>query len=163
MTGARKTNHSVRLLLKDEAATNNLAVQLAKIARQGDLILLDGDLGAGKSTLARAFIRHKMADPELDVPSPTFLLVLPYESEAWRILHADLYRIGDAAEVDELGLDDDPAAIVLVEWPARDPMLEKRATIILNFEMDSVADGRRVDVIFPDDADRVAQLADALL
>lgn len=107
------------LLLADDEATAALGRRLAAALRAGDLILLHGDLGAGKTALARAIIRTLMADAELDVPSPSFALVQPYEGNGRTVLHTDLYRIRDPREVDELGLFDRPEAIVLCEWPER--------------------------------------------
>lgn len=156
------SHQKIKLHLKNEGETKALATRLAHFLQPGDLILLEGNLGAGKSTLARQIIRSLLNDQDLEVPSPTFLLVLPYEGNGKTILHADLYRIVDAAEVDELGLDDDPSAIVLVEWPDRDPDLAKRATMILNFEMDSADDGRNLELIVRGDPVRTKLLADGL-
>src|SRR5688500_3237874 len=108
-------------LLTDDAATAALGAELAAELRPGDLVILQGDLGAGKTALARAIIRNLAGDPMLEVPSPTFALVQPYDSPAGPILHADLYRLGDPREVEELGLIDNPGAIVLVEWAERAP------------------------------------------
>lgn len=109
-----------RIFLADDAATAALGARLAALLRPGDTVLLEGGLGAGKTTLARALIRALTNDAALDVPSPSFALVQPYETPGGvPVLHADLYRIGDPREVDELGLFDRPDAIVLVEWPER--------------------------------------------
>jgi tRNA threonylcarbamoyl adenosine modification protein YjeE len=107
------------IFLADEAATAELGRRLAQSLRPGDLVLLSGELGSGKTALARAAIRTLMEDLFLDVPSPSFSLVQPYLRDGQAILHADLYRLSDAAEVAELGLFDDPEAIVFVEWPER--------------------------------------------
>lgn len=112
---------SLRLRLADEQATRLLGNDLARALLRGDLVLLSGDLGAGKSTLARAIIRSLAQDPDLDVPSPTFTLVQAYET-ALPVSHFDLYRLGDPSELDELGLEDALATgIALVEWPERAP------------------------------------------
>src|SRR5215217_9234411 len=110
-------------LLPDDAATHNLGAELARRLGPGDLVILEGDLGAGKTALARSIIRTLADDPALDVPSPTFALVQPYDTPRGPVLHADLYRLGDPREVDELGLLDNPDAIVLVEWAARAPAI----------------------------------------
>ena len=115
------------LHLADDAATAALGARLAGLCRPGDLVLLEGDLGAGKTALARAVIRALAADPGLDVPSPSFALVQPYEAGGLAVIHADLYRLGGEGEVEELGLFDDPRALVLVEWPGRAPGLGDRA------------------------------------
>lgn len=115
--------------LPDDAATAEFGASLARTLRGGDIVVLEGDLGAGKTALARAVIRSLAGDPALDVPSPTFALVQPYETDRGPVLHADLYRLGDPREVDELGLLDNPDAIVLVEWADRAPDLVAAASV----------------------------------
>lgn len=105
-------------LLADEAETKRLAEELAAVARPGDVMLLSGDLGAGKSTLARFLIRTISDDPELEVPSPTFTLVQSYELPRLTVHHLDLYRLAAPEEVDELGIED-AEGLMLVEWPDR--------------------------------------------
>jgi tRNA threonylcarbamoyladenosine biosynthesis protein TsaE len=105
--------------LPNEAATQALGQRLSVLARPGDVILLEGPIGAGKSALARAFIRARLGAAE-DVPSPTFTLVQVYEADGVEIWHADLYRLTHPDEVWELGLDQAfGTAICLVEWPDR--------------------------------------------
>lgn len=105
------------LLLPQPEDTARLAQQLAQQATAGDCILLQGHIGAGKSELARAFIRARLG-PDTEVPSPTFTLVQTYEDNGIEIWHTDLYRLGDIQEVIELGLIDAFATqISLVEWP----------------------------------------------
>src|SRR5688500_19043888 len=118
-------------LLADDAATHRLGVELAQRLQPGDLVILEGDLGAGKTALARAVIRALAGDEALEVPSPTFALVQPYETRKGPVLHADLYRLGDPREVDELGLLDNPNAIVLVEWAERSPEIVRAATLTI--------------------------------
>ncbi|RWM36184.1 tRNA (adenosine(37)-N6)-threonylcarbamoyltransferase complex ATPase subunit type 1 TsaE [Mesorhizobium sp.] len=105
--------------LADEAATARLGEDLAMALRAGDIIALKGDLGAGKSTLARALIRALADDADLEVPSPTFTLVQSYQTRV-PVHHFDLYRLSSPDELDELGLDDALAqGAALVEWPER--------------------------------------------
>jgi N-acetylmuramate 1-kinase len=105
--------------LPDERATTMLGADLALALRVGDVLALEGDLGAGKTTLARGLIRALAGDPELEVPSPTFTLVQAYEGRI-PVHHFDLYRLSSAAELDELGFDDAIAqGAALVEWPDR--------------------------------------------
>ncbi|WP_292376010.1 tRNA (adenosine(37)-N6)-threonylcarbamoyltransferase complex ATPase subunit type 1 TsaE, partial [Mesorhizobium sp.] len=105
--------------LADEAATARLGEDLAMALRPGDAIALKGDLGAGKSTLARALIRALADDAGLEVPSPTFTLVQSYETRV-PVHHFDLYRLSSPDELDELGLDDALAqGAALIEWPER--------------------------------------------
>jgi tRNA threonylcarbamoyladenosine biosynthesis protein TsaE len=133
-------------LLADDAATAELGASIARELRPGDIVLLEGDLGAGKTALARAIIRSLAADPALDVPSPTFALVQPYDTPAGPVLHADLYRLGDPREVDELGLLDNPDAIVLVEWAARSPEIVAAATMTVELAIPSGGEGRVVHI-----------------
>lgn len=133
-------------LLADDAATEALGAELAATLRPGDLVILEGDLGAGKTALARAIIRSLAGDPALEVPSPTFALVQPYDTPAGPVLHADLYRLGDPREVDELGLLDNPKAIVLVEWAARSPEIVAAATVVVELAIPPGGEGRLVSV-----------------
>jgi N-acetylmuramate 1-kinase len=104
--------------LPDEEATCRLASDLAAILQPGDVVTLSGDLGAGKTTFARAVIRTLAGDATLDVPSPTFTLLQTYTLACQTVVHADLYRIGDAEELWELGLEEATAgAVTLIEWP----------------------------------------------
>jgi tRNA threonylcarbamoyl adenosine modification protein YjeE len=106
--------------LADLAATEAVAQELATDLRAGDLVTLSGDLGSGKTTLARVLIRALLDDATLEVPSPTYTLMQVYDGPALRVVHADLYRIKHASELAELGWDEaSDGALVLVEWPER--------------------------------------------
>jgi tRNA threonylcarbamoyl adenosine modification protein YjeE len=106
--------------LADETATAALMADLALLIGPGDVITLSGDLGAGKTAAARAMIRYLADDETMEVPSPTFTLAQSYELPAFPLLHADLYRINDPAELEEIGLSPLPAGtVVLIEWPER--------------------------------------------
>jgi tRNA threonylcarbamoyladenosine biosynthesis protein TsaE len=104
--------------LADERATEALGARIAPLLRAGDVLALFGDLGAGKTTLARGVLRGLGFDGE--VASPTFPIVLPYEALPLPVWHVDLYRIEDASELQELALEEalDGGAL-LVEWPER--------------------------------------------
>jgi len=105
--------------LKGLPATRELAACVARLAKPGDVIALLGDLGAGKSEFARAFIRA-LSDPLEDVPSPTFTLVQTYECAVAEIWHFDLYRLESAEDAFELGIEDAfHDGISLIEWPER--------------------------------------------
>lgn len=105
--------------LPDEAATAALAAALAPLLRPGDALLLDGPLGAGKTSFARALIRS-LCGGGTEVPSPSFNIVLTYDAPQATLWHFDLYRIADPRELDELGLDEAlQDGIVLIEWPDR--------------------------------------------
>src|SRR5476649_1776359 len=106
--------------LEDEQATRRLMVDVAAQIQAGDLITLSGDLGAGKTTLARALIRHLAGDERVEVPSPTFTLMQAYELPRFNLVHADLYRLSGPGELAELGFEDiAPDAVTLLEWPDR--------------------------------------------
>ena len=96
------------LQVPDEAAMHRLMRDVALTLRPGDLITLSGDLGAGKTTFARAMIRYLAGDETIEVPSPTFTLIQTYELDDFPIVHADLYRLGGSSELAELGFDDLP-------------------------------------------------------
>jgi tRNA threonylcarbamoyl adenosine modification protein YjeE len=105
--------------LADEAATSALMADLGLLIGRNDVITLSGDLGAGKTTAARALIRYLANDEALEVPSPTFTLAQGYDLSI-PVLHVDLYRVNDAGELDELGLAPFPdRTLVLIEWPDR--------------------------------------------
>jgi len=107
------------LFLRSEAETDRLGQSLAPLLRAGDTLLLWGEIGAGKSALARSIIRA-ICGEETEVPSPTYTLVQNYPAPGGEIWHSDLYRLGDAQEALELGLlDAFDNAICLVEWPDR--------------------------------------------
>ncbi len=102
----------------DQKALERLASQFAAMLGRGDTVFLKGDLGAGKSTFARALIRAIAQEWELEVPSPTFPLLISYQTDRFDIAHYDLYRLSDPGEVEELGLYDQLGThLTLIEWP----------------------------------------------
>ena len=103
--------------MPDLAATEALGGRLAGVLRVGDVVLLEGPLGAGKSALARALLRALCGDAGLEVPSPTYTLVQSYETRLGAVAHFDLWRLEGPAGLAELGWDE--AAVALVEWPDR--------------------------------------------
>ena len=106
--------------LPDEAATRALGHELSLVARAGDVILLAGDLGSGKTALARGLISALHGDRNPEVPSPTFTLLQTYEHGRLPAAHFDFYRVKSAAEIIELGwADRPPGQVALVEWPER--------------------------------------------
>ena len=114
------TPSTFSLALANEAATAHLMADLALLIGAGDVITLSGDLGAGKTAAARALIRYLADDPEIEVPSPTFTLAQSYDLATFPLIHADLYRINDANELEEIGLSPLPEGVVaLIEWPER--------------------------------------------
>lgn len=134
------------LSLPDLDASQSLGQKLAVKLEAGEAILLTGDLGAGKTTLARAIIIAMTG--ETDIPSPTYTLVQSYEDSQGRlVLHADLYRLEDGSELEELGLDEAfETAIVLVEWPDRLGAVqpENRLEIVLMAQSDGTRLARMI-------------------
>jgi N-acetylmuramate 1-kinase len=111
---------SFNITLPNEEATARFAADVAVALEPGDLVTLSGDLGAGKSTFARALIRYLASDEAVEVPSPTFTLLQSYELPRFPVVHADFYRLSGTAELAELGFDDlPPGTVVLIEWPDR--------------------------------------------
>jgi tRNA threonylcarbamoyladenosine biosynthesis protein TsaE len=127
--------------LPTEEATEALGATLAARLKPGDVVGLKGDLGAGKTTLARAIVRAAAGDPDLIVPSPTFTLVEVYDTPRGAYWHFDLYRLDDPEQVYELGWEEALAdGIVLLEWPERlGPLLPQHLAVTLEVD----GDGRR--------------------
>lgn len=123
----------IRLQIKTENGTFQLAEAFSQLVEQGDIILLSGDLGAGKSFFARQLLRILANDNDMDVPSPTFSLVQPYQLQKMNCLHADLYRLSDESEAEELGLFDGNN-LLLIEWPDRLPELAANARFALEIK-----------------------------
>lgn len=156
--------------MSDEAATRAFGAALAPALRPGDVVLLCGDLGAGKTALARAVIQSLEeaagADGESaaisDVPSPSFTLVQTYEAGGLMIWHADLYRLGDTSEVAELGLDPAPPdAVLLVEWSERAGALWPAEAVTLRLDY-AQGEGREVRIIGDVKADLTRRLLQSL-
>jgi len=138
----------ITLFLADDAATTQFGEDLALALKPGDCLALSGDLGAGKSSLARAFLRAVADDEGLDVPSPTFTLVQSYDLRL-SVSHFDLYRLGDPSELAELGFDEAlQNGICLIEWPemAAGELPADRITLRLEHE----GDGRRATISGPE-------------
>ena len=104
--------------LADENATLALGAWLAPFLHAGDVVLLNGDLGAGKTTWARGLIRSLIG--EVEVPSPTYTLVQTYDAPDFAVWHFDLYRLKQEHDVWELGIEEALYdAVCLIEWPER--------------------------------------------
>ncbi|MDJ0909738.1 MAG: tRNA (adenosine(37)-N6)-threonylcarbamoyltransferase complex ATPase subunit type 1 TsaE [Woeseiaceae bacterium] len=132
----------MKIDLADEAASQRFAEALSAALPEdpsGWTVLLEGELGAGKSTLARALIRSM--GHEGPVPSPTYTLVEPYELSRCSVYHVDLYRIADEEELRYLGWNELDEGLRLVEWPDRAPSLSAEAD--LRIELVYAGDGRR--------------------
>ncbi|AHB49726.1 hypothetical protein W911_17160 [Hyphomicrobium nitrativorans NL23] len=126
-----------------ESAVHRLAEHVALKLAAGDVLALHGDLGAGKTTFARALIRAVLADADAEIPSPTFSLVQTYTSVRLDLMHLDLYRIGHEDELLELGLDDHLAVgAALIEWPERAPGFRAPNRLDIHISQGTGADER---------------------
>ena len=141
LKGRHRQMPAFSMPLADERATAALGAMLAQRLRPGDVVGLYGELGSGKTTLARAILRAAAGDPDLIVPSPTFTLVEVYETERGTYWHFDLYRLEAPEQVYELGWEEARAeGIVLIEWPQRlGSLLPKHLSVTLEVN----GDGRR--------------------
>jgi tRNA threonylcarbamoyladenosine biosynthesis protein TsaE len=136
--------------LPDETATAAFAARIAALAEIGDVIALKGDLGAGKTTFARAFIRARGVREE--VPSPTFTLVQIYELAPAEIWHFDLYRLKSPDEAWELGIEDAfGGGISLIEWPEQLGPLLPRYRLEITFLFADRPEARRAVIVAGED------------
>jgi tRNA threonylcarbamoyladenosine biosynthesis protein TsaE len=142
MSVMTRSDSPVTFALPDLAATAALGRRLAALLRPGDVVALKGDLGAGKTTLAREIVAA--LSPETDeVPSPTFTLVQTYPTAIGELWHFDLYRLERAEQIYELGLEEALAGgISLIEWPELIERLLPRGKV-LNVALLLGADGTR--------------------
>ncbi len=126
------------ITLCDADATEALGQAVAAALRPGDAVLLEGPLGAGKTTLARALLRAACGDPALEVPSPSYALVQGYDSPLGPIAHFDLWRLDGPAALEELGWEEARAGIVLVEWPERLGLLRPADALAVRLRVEGV-------------------------
>ncbi len=144
---AKEARESIDLI--DEAATAALAKWLAGFARAGDLIALCGDLGAGKTAFARAYLRALTGEESLEAPSPTFTLIQTYDGPEFPVVHADFYRLRGPEELLQLGWDEAvEGAVALVEWPERadEALPGDRLEIALTFDPARGSEFRRAEL-----------------
>ena len=140
--GAMKSPVSITLTSPDDTA--NLARRLSDRLAPGDVILLDGPIGSGKTHFARNLIQSALPVPE-DVPSPTFTLVQVYDGQTGEIWHSDLYRLTSVDEIEELGLTEAfDSAICLVEWPEKLGPLRPASALLLRFRTDPENENTRL-------------------
>ena len=135
---------SERFFVPDESAMLALGKRLAREAKPGDLIYLQGDLGAGKTTITRGFL--KALGITYSVKSPTFTLVEVYELDDFYVFHFDLYRITDPKELSQIGLSDylTEDAICLIEWPEKAAGYLPEPTQYCTIEIPENSEGRWV-------------------
>ncbi len=140
--------HRIRLTSPEKTA--ELAAAFARLVRPGDVFLLSGQIGAGKTHFTRSLIQARLAyadRPVEDVPSPTFTLVQTYEVDGFEIWHSDLYRLTHPDEVEELGLFDAfDTAVCLIEWPDRLGDLAPDKAIRMDFSVPDDPETRIVDL-----------------
>ena len=134
-----------------EQDTIAFAQKFAKNLKSGDIVFLQGDLGAGKSVFARAIIRTLCDDMGMEVPSPTFTLVQTYDASLGAIWHFDLYRLSDVSEVYELGWEEALGeGLLLIEWPERLGYLVPDQYVEVNLSIGDKPDDRVIEVICHD-------------
>ena len=153
--------HDWRVVDADEAAVGRLAERIALKLATGDVVALSGDLGAGKTTFARALIRAAMGVPEAEIPSPTFSLVQTYTSPRLELAHLDLYRLSSEDDLIELGFDELVATgAAIVEWPERAPGLVAVTRLDIHFAQGTSSEERTLVLKgFGTWAPRLARLA----
>ncbi len=132
----------MKFALASQEETEQFAAAFAQALTEPCVVGLRGDLGAGKTTWARALLRELGHDGV--VPSPTYTLVEPYQAGGFSVYHVDLYRMQDEAEFEALGLREhlDGQALMLIEWPERCPELAARADVVLRLETGESAENR---------------------
>lgn len=136
-------NSPVSITLDSPEKTSRLAAELAPRLAPGDVVLLDGPIGSGKTHFARSLIRSVLPVPE-DVPSPTFTLIQVYDCATGEIWHSDLYRLTSADEIVELGLTEAfDTAICLVEWPEKLGDLRPESALSVTFQTDAAHEETR--------------------
>lgn len=124
--------------LADEAATVDMGKQLASVTKQLNLpsliVFLNGDLGAGKTTLTRGFVQGM--GHVGNVKSPTYTLVEPYDLQPWQVYHFDLYRLGDPEELEYMGIRDyfSQKSCSFIEWPEKGAGMLPKQDLIINLE-----------------------------
>ncbi len=130
------TTTPLTIALNSPEETTGFATRLGSTLLPGDTLLLEGEIGSGKTHFARGLIQSLLTTPE-DVPSPTFTLVQVYDIESTEIWHCDLYRLSAVEEVEELGLTEAlDSSICLIEWPEKLGPLRPDTALTMTFETD---------------------------
>ena len=130
-----------------EPETIIVAQEFAATLRPHDIVLLNGDLGLGKSVFSRGIIRALMNNKNIDVPSPTFTLVQTYDTPQGDLYHFDLYRLKTPEELYEIGWEDAlHSGIILVEWPERLGFLKPKHYIQIDIKLGTSSDSRFITI-----------------
>jgi tRNA threonylcarbamoyladenosine biosynthesis protein TsaE len=130
-----------------EQETSIVAQEFAATLRPRDIVLLNGDLGLGKSVFSRSVIRALMNNENIDVPSPTFTLVQTYDTPQGDVYHFDLYRLKTPEELYEIGWEDAlHSGIILVEWPERLGFLKPKHYIQIDIKSGASSDSRFITI-----------------
>lgn len=146
------SEHKISQTFQNAEETAQFARALGDVLAQGDVVLLSGDVGAGKTHFCRSLIRSLLTTPE-DIPSPTFTLVQTYETTRGDIWHSDLYRLTSVNEVEELGLlEAFDTAICLVEWPDRLGSLTPQRALAVHLDHLTDAEARQMTLTWHDPA-----------
>ena len=123
--------------LDNEKKTNDFGITISKLIREGDIILLEGEMGSGKTFLARSIISNLLEEKfkGIEIPSPTFTLIQEYKCKNFVLGHADLYRIKNNNELDALGIEDIlERGCLLVEWPEKIKELYENNSLEIKFK-----------------------------
>ena len=143
-------DREITFLSRSPEDTSRLANMLVAHLKPGCVVLLEGDIGSGKTHFARSLIHSLLEEPE-DVPSPTFTLVQTYQAPEFEIWHTDLYRLSHPDEVFELGLIDAfETAVCLVEWPDRLSDLRPATALSLVFSAGENETDRIIKISYSD-------------
>ncbi len=137
------------VISNSEAETQKIAENISNTLQNNDILLLSGDLGAGKSVFARALLRILAKNPALDVPSPTYTLLQTYDTPMGKIAHFDLYRLKTPDEIYELGWEDTLSeGISIIEWPERLGHLKPSRYIDISITtVENTPNARKIKVI----------------
>lgn len=139
---------AMQIITNNEQETGFEAQKLAKTLKNGDVLCLSGDLGAGKTVFAREIIRFLIQNEAQEVPSPTFTLVQTYETPQFPVFHYDLYRLETPEDIYELGWEDSLASgVCIIEWPSRADGLIPKPYKMVQLEMvENCPEARKITV-----------------
>ena len=123
-------------IVATETEMSSVAATIAPLLKTGDIIALEGTLGAGKTTFVRTLVRYLLKNPTVDVPSPTFTLLQTYDTPNLVLYHFDFYRLKKPEEAYEIGIEDAfDTGVSLIEWPQKIGTLLPKNHKTLTFEI----------------------------